>query len=111
MALYSVETVVVYYKDSNELVFIIPREIIETDPDHFVINIDLQLFSGNNADFEQKASAEMFYSNYKIEATMGMQTDNGLNTSYLPNSNKYDYEIYKNARLISEVIDLASVEE
>ena len=53
----------------------------------------------------------MFYSNYKIEATMGMQTDNGLNTSYLPNSNKSDYEIYKNARLISEVIDLASFEE
>ena len=93
-----------YDASSNVYTYVFPRALLETDTDVYILNINFKSFSGNNSDFETKTSEDMFYANYKIEVTMGLQEDNGINSSWLEKSDKTDHVVYTNARIISDVI-------
>ena len=92
----------------NEYTYVIPLEDLQTiSTDVYKIPVNFKAYTGYNTDFERKNdeanNADMEYSNYRITMTVGlMKTAN--DSSVLLLSDKPDYVVYTNARLLSDIV-------
>lgn len=106
--------------DSNVVVYIVPKTLLESSENIYSIPIQFKVWSGNSTNFEGKNGThtdpndvaspvyDMEYSNYKVLVTvclLATDSETGLPLEIpLKNSEKSDHIIYTNAKLYSEVI-------
>ena len=96
----------------NEYTYIIPLENLQTvATDVYRIPINFKAYTGYSDNFEKKNNSgtiDMQYSNYRITMTVGLMKTSA-DTSVLMNSDKSDFVIYTNARLLSDIVEPKAV--